>query len=827
MAQYRTDRDPKEPLFVFRRCLAHFAMDTDLAFMTTQLRGAETRFLPFNQGDGRGAGNPSNPEGFKTAYLWERVWKRDSMLEVLNHFVQQVDVEDENGKKTGQQTLIFPRYHQLDAVRKLIGDARSHGAGRNYLIQHSAGSGKSNTIAWLCHQLAGLHGLDNERVFDTIIIITDRRVLDKQLRNTIRSFAQVRGVVATIENHKGAELAEALQKGRQIIVVTLQSFPSALEKIGELPGKRFAVVIDEAHSSQSGDTNAAVKGVLGVPAHRGAEQDEAPAPDDEDTLNANVEASQRKRGRLPNVSFFAFTATPKNKTLELFGTPQPDGSMVPFSLYSMRQAIEEGFILDVLRNYTTYKTYFSLVKRIEDDPQYDRKKGTYLLRSYVDLNEHAIARKTEIMVRHFHEQVRHRIDGQAKAMVVTRSRLAAVRYKQAFDKFLKERGHPYRALVAFSGEVTDPDTGETFTEARMNAFPESQTADTFKQTDCRFLIVAEKFQTGFDQPLLHTMYVDKKLDGVHAVQTLSRLNRMNPGKDDTFVLDFVNDTDDILKAFQPYYEATLLSETTDPNILYDLQRQVEEHHLFGDEELNAFAHIYFSDKGKQAQLRSILDPVVAEYEKLDPGERVTYRKSVNDFVRLYAFLSQILTFEDASLERFYQFVRHLLRKLTVGREELPLEITSNINMDAYKVRLASSGEIKLAREDGQLRPITDVGTAKPKEKETARLSELIQYINDNYGTDFTDEDKVRHMATDIQRRLTDRKNLIEAFNPSTNPSESARRLVFDRHFGQVVDQMYHANYDLYLKIKDDAKFADLFRRMVLEGFEDSLGHSTP
>ncbi len=822
VAQYKHDRDPKEPLFAFRRCLAHFAVDTDLVFMTTRLQGGRTWFLPFNKGHNRGAGNPPNPKGFKTAYLWEEVWQRDRLLEILNHFVVDRDKLDEKGKKTGERELIFPRYHQLDAVRRLVAHARESGTGQNYLVEHSAGSGKSNSIAWLCHRLVGLHDAKDQRVFDSIVVVTDRRVLDQQLRSTIRSFEQVKGIVTAIEKHKSQELAKALMGGKDIIITTLQTFPFVAEKIGELPGQRFAVVIDEAHSSQSGETNRSMKEILAASSlEEAAKEDAAEQQDEEDTVNAAVEAVMRRRGRLKNVSFFAFTATPKQKTLELFGSPQA-GGIGPFSLYSMRQAIEEGFILDVLQNYTTFKVYFSLLKKIETDPQYDRKKATYLLRSYADLHAHAIHTKTALMLDHFEEEVKDRIAGKAKAMVVTRSRLHAVRYKLDFDREMKQRRLPYKALVAFSGEVKDPESGQKFTEAGMNGLPESQTAARFKGKDYRLLIVAEKFQTGFDQPLLHTMYVDKKLGGVNAVQTLSRLNRVHPEKEDTCILDFGNDVDDIQKAFQPYFEATLLTEPTDPNKLYDLKRTVEDHHLFGAEEVEDFARVYFSAKGKQEQLQPLLDSVVDRYELRSKDERADTRKHVGDYVRLYAFLSQVITFSDANLEKFYQFTRHLLRKLKLPDDPLPLEITKNINMDSYRIQQTSSGTIKLMDEDGQLKPISALGTGRPQQEDPAPLSQIIEYINDHFGTDFTNADKVKFFAENMGRRLEDQEGLRRALDTGVNPSEETRKLAFDTFFGDTLEDMIDSDFDIYKKIKDDPNFGALFRAVMYRRIADAI-----
>jgi type I restriction enzyme R subunit len=824
VAQYKHDRDPKEPLFQFRRCLAHFAVDTDLVFMTTRLLGGKTWFLPFNQGHDRGGGNPPNPTGFRTAYLWEEVWRRDRLLEILNHFVVDRDRFDERGKKTGEREVIFPRYHQLDAVRRMVAHARENGAGQNYLVEHSAGSGKSNSIAWLCHRLVGLHDAKDRRVFDSVVVVTDRRVLDQQLRSTIRSFEQVKGIVTAIERHKSQELAKALTGGKDIIIATLQTFPFVTEKIGELPGHRFGVVIDEAHSSQSGETSRSMKEVLTASSlEEASKEDGAAQPDDEDAVNAAVEAVMRRRGRLKNVSFFAFTATPKPKTLELFGTPRPGGGLAPFSLYSMRQAIEEGFILDVLQNYTTFKVYFSLLKKIEADPQYDRKKATYLLRSYADLHEHAIHTKTAIVLDHFEQEVKNRIAGKAKAMVVTRSRLHAVRYKIEFDRELKKRRLPYQALVAFSGEVTDPDSGQKFTEAGMNGFADSQTAATFKGNEFRLLIVAEKFQTGFDQPLLHTMYVDKKLDGVNAVQTLSRLNRTyRPDKEDTCVLDFVNQADDIQKAFQPYFEATLLSEPTDPNKLYDLKRTVEDHHLFGAEEVGDFARVYFSVKGKQEQLQPLLDSVVDRYELRSKDERADIRKHVGDYVRLYAFLSQVITFSDASLEKFYQFARHLLRKLKLPDDPLPLEITKNINMDSHRIRQTSSGAIQLMDQNGQLKPISALGTGRPQQEDPAPLSQIVEYINEHFGTNFTNADKVKFFAGNMGRRLEDREGLRRALDAGVNPSEETRRLAFDTFFGDTLEDMIDSDFDIYKKIKDDPNFGALFRAVMYQRIAAAL-----
>ncbi len=824
ISQYRKDRDPKEPLLKFGRCLAHFAVDPDLVFMTTRLQRTATRFLPFNLGHDNGAGNPPNPKGFRTAYLWNEVWQPDSLLEIINHFLRVVDIIDEDGKATGEKALIFPRYHQLDSVRRLVANAKQAGPGQSYLIEHSAGSGKSNTIAWVAHQLAGLHDKDDTRVFDSIIVITDRRVLDWQLQQTVKSFEQTRGLVSSIDTQKAKKLAEALEAGKDIIITTLQTFPFVTEKISAVAGKKFAVLIDEAHSSQSGETARSMKRTLAATTLEDAEKEEKDEEtDDEDAINARVEELIKKGGRIPNVSFFAFTATPKPKTLELFGTPRPDGMFQSFSLYSMRQAIEEEFILDVLRNYTTFKVYFGLHKRIEEDPAFPKKKSIALLKSYADLHDHAIRSKTEIIVEHFETQVAKRIDEQAKAMVVTRSRLHAVRFKKMFDQVLKEKNLPYKALVAFSGKRKDPGTGQEHTESEMNGFPESQTASAFRKPEYRFLIVAEKFQTGFDQPLLDAMYVDKKLAGVNAVQTLSRLNRMCVNKPDTVVLDFVNESEDIKIAFQPYYEATLLSEATDPNKLYDLKRAAEEFLIFVKADVDAFSKAYFSRTGTQKQVRAVLDPVVDRYRGREKEEREDFRQAVVNFVRMYGFLSHILSFSDVNLEKTYHFLRLLRPLLPIERERLPVEVTDKINMESYRIQQTSTGDIALVDEDGELKPASEVGTGARKEDEKTPLSEILQYINENFGTDFTDSDKVEYFAGDMERRLVDQEGLHRALDPEINKSEENRRLAFNDYFNEVLEDMFESNAEIYKKVVDDERFGDIFRLAIFKRVADALG----
>lgn len=805
--QYRTTRDPKEPFFAFGRCLAHFAVDPDLVYMTTHIQGPKTRFLPFNQGNGMGAGNPPSWKGFSTAYLWEQIWARDSVLNLIQNYIHVVEEEDEKGRKTGKKSLIFPRYHQLDAVRRLIAHARENGPGQNYLIQHSAGSGKSNSIAWLAHQLANLHGADDRRVFDSIIIITDRRVLDRQLQRTVRQFEQTLGMVENIDQ-TSRQLKAALEDGKNIIVTTLQKFPVIVNEIGALPGKRFAVIIDEAHSSQSGESTKSLKAVLSAGSLEEAEKEDSV---EEEDLEDRIIAEMKTRGRLPNVSYFAFTATPKSRTLEIFGTRQPDGSYVPFSLYSMRQAIEEGFILDVLEYYTTYKTYFSLLKKIEADPRYDKKKATYLLRSFVDLHEHAINKKVTIMAEHFAQNIAHRIGGKAKAMVVTRSRLHAVCYKLAFDGYLKRKAYPYKALVAFSGTVKDG--GVDYTESGMNCFPEKQTAEVFKHNEYRFLIVANKFQTGFDQPLLHTMYVDKKIGGVNAVQTLSRLNRVHPEKSETMVLDFSNEAEEIQKSFQPYYEKTLLKEGTDPNLLYDLQNRLEEFYFYSNADIERFAGIYFDPKGTQEKLHAALAPVVERFKEAPEDEQLDFREHLNDYVRLYAFLSQVITFQDTDLEKLYVFGRFLLRKLPVQRDKLPVEIQQNIDMESYRIQKTSSGKIKLQSGPGELQPRGPKGQVSPSAEEMEELSKIIQELNKRFGTDFTEEDKV--FIELLEARLAEDTALKASVRVNTVDNA---RLTFNHVANDHIQDMIDSNFRFYKQVNDNPEFAEFFFQWMFDRY---------
>ena len=808
--QYRRDRDPREPLFAFGRCLAHFAVDPEYVFVSTELKGRRTRFLPFNLGRDGGAGNPATWRGYATSYLWERIWAKDSVLELIQHFVHVVDELDDKGRKTGKQILIFPRYQQLDAVRRLVAAAREQGVGQRYLIQHSAGSGKSNSIAWLAHRLAVLHDETDQRVFDSVIVITDRRVLDRQLQRTVRQFEKTLGVVQPIDQ-TSKQLQEALELGKDIIITTLQKFPVIVDSVKDLPGRRFAVVIDEAHSSQSGEATTKLKKVLDTGDLAAAEA--AETPDEDDSVEDRVVAAMKARRWPGNVSTFAFTATPKPRTLELFGERQPDGRYLPFSLYSMRQAIEEGFILDVLENYTTYRSYWRLQKKVEDDPQFEKRKAQSVLRHYVELHDHAIDAKVAMIVEHFAEHVRHRIDGLAKAMIVTRSRLHAVRYRRAVDRYLESKGYPFKALVAFSGTVRDG--GVDYTEAGMNGLPESQTADTFRQSEYRFLVVANKFQTGFDEPLLHTMYVDKKLGGVGAVQTLSRLNRVIQGKKlETMVLDFANEAEAIRRSFQPYYECTLLSESTDPDLLHNLEQALDDLDIFSREEVEAFAALYFGEPpAHQDKLYRALAPVVARFKAASEDDQIEFRKTLNDYVRLYAFLSQVITFEDPELEQLHAFGRLLLRILPLSRKKLPLEVQQAVNIPSYEVRQTSTGRIPLERGNGVLEPQRPKGPGGSSDDEREVLSKIIRELNERFGTTFKEEDVV--FIEELETRL-DAAPALEG-SLRINSLDNVR-LTFDNLANDVLQDMMDANFQLYQRVTDDVDFGRFFLGLLFERF---------
>ncbi len=761
--QYRHDRDPREPVFLFtKRTLVHFAVDTEEVHMATRLAGTSTHFLPFNKGWGGGAGNPPDREGrnYKTAYLWEEVLSRDSLLDLLARFLH-LNIDEkitDEGKKVRKETMIFPRYHQLQAVRQMVTAAGSEGVGHNYLVEHSAGSGKSNTIGWLAHRLSSLHNDKDERIFDSVVVITDRVVLDRQLQNTIYQFDHRQGVVQKIEEDS-RQLAEALESGVPIIITTLQKFPfvsGQLMKLAEergsgstgsshLPTRNYAVIIDEAHSSQSGESATELKGVLGgaelIRKAREAAQEEGEAELE------RLFRSMAKRGRQPNMSFFAFTATPKHKTLAIFGR---DGEA--FHRYTMRQAIEEGFIEDVLKNYVSYKTYYKLIKKAEDDPNVERKKAARALARFMRLHPHNIGQKTEVMVEHFQQHTRHKIGGRAKAMVVTGSRMEAVRYKQEFDRYIGERGYPIKTLVAFSGTVEDDRLpGKTYTEVEMNkGLKEKELPEAFAKPDYRVLLVAEKYQTGFDQPLLHTMYVDKRLAGIQAVQTLSRLNRTHPLKEDTFVLDFVNDPDEIQEAFRQYYEGSVMGEEVDPDRLYEVKAELDGSGIYLQDEVDAFSHIFFAPKRRQSpadhkNMNVLLDQAAARFASMqndEEEEAELWRGKIQAFRNLYSFLSQVIPYQDSDLEKLFTYLRHLALKLPRRKTGPGYRFDEEVELGYYRLQKISEGSINLA--EGYAMPLDgprEVGTAEVRE-EYVTLSRLIDIINERFGADLSEADQL-------------------------------------------------------------------------------------
>jgi len=800
--QYKRDRNPHEKLFELGRCIAHFAVDDSEVWFCTHLRGKASWFLPFNKGWNDGAGNPPNPQGLKTDYLWREVLTRESLTDILENYAQLVEEKDpRTGKKRRRQ--IFPRYHQLDVVRKLLADAREHGAGRRYLIQHSAGSGKSNSIAWLAHQLIGV-AKDGSPVFDSIIVVTDRRILDQQIRDTVKQFAQVSATVGHAEQSE--DLRRFIESGKKIIITTLQKFPRILDEIGsEHCGRRFAIVIDEAHSSQGGRTAAKMHQAL---AGVDDEEDET----FEDRLNQLIEA----RKLLPNASYFAFTATPKNKTLEIFGSPepQPDGTVKhrPFHSYTMKQAIQEGFILDVLAHYTPVKSYYKLIKKIEDDPEFDVKKAQKKLRRFVEGHQHAIRLKAEIMVDHFHEQViaKGKIGGQARAMVVTGSIERAIQYFHAFQAYLQERKSPYRAIVAFSGEHEYG--GVKVTEASLNGFPSNQIADKIREAPYRFLICADKFQTGYDEPLLHTMYVDKALSGVKAVQTLSRLNRAHPQKHDTFVLDFVNDPETIRKAFEPYYRTTILADETDPNKLHDLKADLDSYQVYAPEQVEELVRLYLGGADRD-QLDPILDACVANYlEQLDEDSQIDFKGKAKAFLRTYSFLSSILPYTNAAWEKLSIFLNFLVPKLPAPREEdLSKGILEAIDMESYRVEKQATMKIALTDADAEIEPVPTSGGGHKPEPELDRLSNIIKAFNDQFGNiPWTDADRVRKLITE---EIPARVAADSAYQNARKFSDKQNaRIEHDKALVRVMTALLQDDTELFKQFSDN----DGFRRWLTD-----------
>jgi len=821
--QYREDRDPRELLFEFKkRTLVHFVADTELVFMTTRLAGSATYFLPLNKGFEGGAGNPVDPEGrtYRIAYLWEEVLEKNSFLDLIARFIH-LQVEEkltDEGRKIKKESMIFPRYHQLQAVRKLVDAADKEGVGNNYLIEHSAGSGKSNTIGWLAHRLATLHNTRNTKIFDSVIVITDRLVLDKQLQDTIYQFEHKKGVVEKIDENS-RQLAEALENGIPIIITTLQKFPFVSRQLlkmaeergetgtGVLQTKKFAVIIDEAHSSQSGETATDLKEVLGgdklaEDARKKAEEEGA----------ENMEAlyrSMAKRGKQSNISFFAFTATPKHKTLKVFGTHNK-----PFHRYTMRQAIEERFIMDVLLNYTTYATYYKLLKASENDPQVERRKAAKSLARFLRLHPHNISQKTEIMVEHFNTATRHRIGGHAKAMVVTGSRLEAVRYKLSFDLYIKSKGYPIKTLVAFSGVVNDGKIKDvTYTEEKMNnGIKERELPEKFGTPEYHVLLVAEKYQTGFDQPLLHTMYVDKRLAGIQAVQTLSRLNRIHPLKEDTFILDFVNDREEIQQAFKVYYEGAEIGEDVDPAHLYRIQSELELSGIYMKEDVERFCYVYFKPRQKQSAadheaMNAALDPAVSRFvvlQKENEDEAELLRGKITAYKNLYAFLSQVIPYQDSDLEKLFVFFRYLSPKLPIQKSGPSYDFDDTVRLEYYRLQKISEGSISLnVGQKHLLDGPTEVGTGAVHE-DPVPLSKLVDIINDRFGTEFNQADQ--YFFDQIVEIAVADEDIIKAAD--ANPEEKFE-LVFKNLLQNLFIERIDQNEDIFARFMNDLSFQKL------------------
>ena len=824
--QYKEDRNHQEPLFQYKRCLVHFAVSTEQVYMTTKLAGTSTFFLPFNQD----VTNPVNPAGFSTSYLWEDVWERDSLLDLVQHYVfEQTTPElvynDAKGALEEQKTtrLLFPRYHQRRAVRRLLAAVQAEGSGGRYLIKHSAGSGKSNTLSWLAHRLANFYQnpTDTIPLFDSVIVVTDRRLLNKQLSANVMGFEQTTGVVFQVkESTPSSELKAAIESGRRLILTTLQRFQVISATIAQVPGRRYAVLIDEAHSSQSGEGARHLKKALSL---EEAEKEEADEPTTEDLVLADIE----RTGPQPNVSFFAFTATPKNKTMELFGTkPKDGGEQRPFDEYTMRQAIKEGFILDVLGTYTSFKRYYKLATKatVEEDKEYEKGPVVRLLSQFVDLTDHAIELKTRMMLEHFQQYTQKAIKGRARGMVVTRSRLHAVRYKRKFDEVMKELNLPYRALVAFSGTVHDKETGEDYTENGMNGLDGKASIEAaLKLPQYRLLIAANKFQTGFDEPLLHTMYVDKKLGGISTVQTLSRLNRTTRHKDDTLVLDFVNDPAQVKEDFQGYYENNFMAEDqqTDPNALYDVQDLVQAFSVVREEDLEGFTAIYLGQNDNMHLLQPILEKCVARFLALEDAEQDQFRTAANDYVRLYRFLSQLITFKDVDLTKLFYLLSHLVKKLPAVGSKLPREVLNDVKLDSYKILEQATQKLTLAEEDGELIGQRPGGGGGGGEELYDYLSAIIKTLNDTFGLELTEDDKVDFEA--IRSRVEANADLAGAFTAQN--SEQNIQAKFSEVLDKALLEFIDTKLDLYNKLSEDKANAQLKRLWFKELLGARLGGS--
>ncbi|CBH21382.1 Type III restriction protein res subunit [Acetoanaerobium sticklandii] len=824
--QFMYDRNPKEYCFHFnKRFLVYFAVDLFEVFMATELKGKDTFFLPFNQGSGGagkvgGSGNPENPNGYNTSYLWENVLSKDSFLNIIQRFLH-VSVERKKVLKDDKEImklskkLIFPRFHQLDVVTKLIDDVKINGSGKNYLIQHSAGSGKSNSIAWSCYRLASLHDEHNNSIFTSVIVVTDRKVLDNQLQDTISSFDHAYGLVETIGDGKSSkDLKDAINDGKKIIVTTLQKFPVIYEEVENNKGKRFAIIVDEAHSSQTGSSAQKLKTALADNEEALREfariegEEEANIEDFEDKLIKEL----LTHGKHKNLSFLAFTATPKQKTLEMFGTQHTDGTFHPFHIYSMKQAIEEEFIHDVLANYMTYKTCFKIAKSTPDNPELPESEAKKAIKRYESLHPYNLQQKTAVMIEYFRDVTMHKIGGRAKAMVVTASRLHAVRYFLEFKRYIDKKGYKdLDVLVAFSGSVKDKD--EEYTETGLNItkegsrISEKQLPELFSTDEFNILVVAEKYQTGFDEPLLHTMFVDKKLSGVKAVQTLSRLNRTMLGKTDTFVMDFVNEAEDIKEAFEPFYKETVLDKEINVNLIYDTKISIRQFLLYNDSDVEKFNNIYYKEKQSSTDLgkiTSLYTPILKQYNNLSLEERFMFKKSVRNYVKWYAYIVQITRMFDKDLQKEYNFLKYMDKVLPKNSQE-QVDLEDKIKLEFYKLEKSFEGEVILGNDEnkGVLTNVETVDVSKGKDKKDELLENIINHINQRYMGIFSEGDRVIVETMFNKVKLEDKKlkkyakkNNMEVFSES----------IFPKVFADVAQECYEEQMGAFKKLFEDKSF---------------------
>lgn len=821
--QFMYDRDSRELCFNFnKRFLVYFAVDLYEVWMTTKIAGKDTFFLPFNQGSNGagqvgGKGNPSNPDGYATAYLWEKVLQKDTLMEILQQFMH-LETDSKHPK------LIFPRFHQLDVVKKLVNNARVSGSGKNYLVQHSAGSGKSNSIAWLSYRLASLHNENNESVFTSVIIVTDRRVLDHQLQNTISSFDHTAGLVETIgENKTSKDLKDAINDGKKIIITTLQKFPVIYEEIDDNTGKNFAVIVDEAHSSQTGNSAKKLKAALAdtEAALREYAEIEGESEEQQEDGQDKLIKELITHGQQPNLSFFAFTATPKTKTLEMFGTQQSDGTFRPFHIYSMRQAIEEGFILDVLQNYMTYKTSFKISKDVPDNPELSKSQGLQAIKRYESLHPYSLQQKTAIMIEHFRDITQHKIGGKAKAMVVTSSRLHAVKYLQEFRNYINKKGYTdMNVLVAFSGSLTLDE--EEVTEMKLNKtkegrnISENQLKEEFHSDNFNVLIVAEKYQTGFDEPLLHTMFVDKKLKGVKAVQTLSRLNRTCRGKKDTFILDFVNTAEEIQEAFQPFYEETTLNEAIDVNMIYDEKSKLRKYNVYNSQDVESIMKVYYKngeqDEKALGRLTSSLKPVIDRYLELPEDQQYEFRVTLRNFNKWYAYITQLARMFDKELHEEYIFTTYLIRFIPkVSKEKV--DLSDKIKLEFYKLEQEFEGDISLNPNtvDGTLTNINGVNTSPKPPEEDELLENIINRVNEIFEGQFAEGDKV--IVESIYKRAVKGNAKLKRY-AQNNDAEVFEKSIFPDVFDTIAQELYMEQMTAFSKLFENKRFYDTIMQEV-------------